>query len=211
MPASPTTQKANQPKKIHYIDTLKVLLTILVVLHHCFITYGAPGGWYYSENAKNAIAIVPMTIFVSVNQAFFMGFFFFLSAYFIKPSYDRKGAAKFITDRLLRLGVPLVFYSFILSPLLSYLVYYFGYGQHVTYLQYLGGFHPWIDFGVLWFVAALLLFTLVYVAVRAYTKNWVPKPLAAPSAGAIMLFAAAVGIASFFVRTRLPVGWVLKP
>jgi len=213
MPAS-SPQPApipNQPKKIHYIDTLKVLLTILVVLHHCFITYGAPGGWYYSEKTTQAAAIVPMTIFVSVNQSFFMGFFFFLSAYFITPSYDRKGAARFITDRLLRLGLPLVFYSFILSPVLSYLVYYFGYGRHITYLQYLGGFHPWIDFGVLWFVAALLLFTLVYVAVHPLIKNWGAKPLAAPSAGIIILFAAAVGVVSFFVRTRLPVGWVLKP
>jgi len=200
-----------QSKKIHYINTLKVLLTILVVLHHCFITYGAPGGWYYTEKTTQTAAIVPMTIFVSVNQSFFMGFFFFLSAYFIKPSYDRKGAVKFITDRLLRLGLPLVFYSFILSPILSYLVYYFGYGHHITYLQYLGGFHPWIDFGVLWFVAALLLFTLVYVGVRAIVKNGAGKPLAAPSAGTIILFAAAVGIVSFFVRTRLPVGWVLKP
>jgi len=55
------------------------------------------------------------------------------------------------------------------------------------------------------------LFTLVYVAVRAYTKNWEAKPLAAPSAGVIILFAATVGIVSFFVRTRLPVGWVLRP
>jgi len=205
------TLAPEQPKKIHYIDTLKVLLTVLVVLHHCFITYGAPGGWYYSEKTTQAAAIVPMTIFVSVNQSFFMGFFFFLSAYFIKSSYDRKGAAKFTTDRLLRLGLPLVFYSFILSPLLSYLVYYFGYGQHVTYLQYLGGFYSWIDFGVLWFVAALLLFTLVYVLARAVVKNGATKPLAAPSAVVIILFAAAVGIVSFFVRSRLPVGWVLKP
>src|ERR1700748_723281 len=128
--SSPAALIPGQPKKIHYIDTLKVLLTILVVLHHCFITYGAPGGWYYSEKTTQAAAIVPMTIFVSVNQSFFMGFFFFLSAYFIKASYDRKGAAKFTTDRLLRLGIPLVFYSFILSPILSYLVYYFGYGHH---------------------------------------------------------------------------------
>jgi peptidoglycan/LPS O-acetylase OafA/YrhL len=202
---------SNPPKKIYYIDTLKILLTILVVLHHCFITYGAPGGWYYSEKTNQVAAIVPMTIFVSVNQSFFMGFFFFLSAYFITPSYDRKGAARFLTDRLLRLGLPLVFYSFILSPLLSYLVYYFGYGHHITYLQYLGGFHPWIDFGVLWFVAALLLFTLVYATLRSFIKNRIAKPIAAPSALTIVLFSVAVGVISFFVRTRLPVGWVLKP
>lgn len=36
-------------KKIYYLDNLKVLLTGLVVMHHSFVTYGAPGGWYYKE------------------------------------------------------------------------------------------------------------------------------------------------------------------
>src|ERR1700743_3189620 len=97
-------------KKINYIDHLKVVLTILVVLHHSFITYGAPGGWYYSQKTTHIGALIPMTMFVAINQAFFMGFFFFLSAYFIGPSYKRKGAARFIGDRLLRLGIPLLFY-----------------------------------------------------------------------------------------------------
>ena len=39
-----------KPKnKIVYIDRLKVILTVLVVLHHSFITYGATGGWYYVQ------------------------------------------------------------------------------------------------------------------------------------------------------------------
>ena len=139
----------DQTKKIFYIDNLKILLTILVILHHAFITYGASGGWYYQQKTSNHGALIPMTIFVSVNQAFFMGFFFFLSAYFIRPSFEKKGALRFVTDRLKRLGIPLVFYSLVLSPVLSYLVYYFGKGHHITFLQYLGGFDGWIDFGVL--------------------------------------------------------------
>ena len=199
------------PKKIFYIDHLKVVLTVLVVFHHTFITYGAPGGWYYNQKTTHLSAIIPMTMFVAINQAFFMGFFFFLSACFIKPSYDRKGAATFLIDRLKRLGMPLLFYSFILSPVLSYLVYYFGYGHHITYLQYLGGFDSWIDFGVLWFVAALLLFTLTYLIVRSVFKFRFSTTLKAPSAGAIILFAALTGMLSFFVRIIFPVGWVLKP
>lgn len=140
-----------------------------------------------------------------------MGFFFFLSAYFIGPSFDKKGVAQFVRDRLLRLGLPLIFYSFILSPILSYLVYYFAEGRHITYLQFLSGFHPWIDFGVLWFVAALLLFTLIYVLWRIVIKNSASKNLAAPSASAIILYAIIVGVISFIVRTVFPVGWVLKP
>jgi len=205
------TPTPEQSKKIFYINHLKVLLTVLVILHHSFITYGAPGGWYYSQKTTNAGALIPMTMFVAINQAFFMGFFFFLSAYFIGPSFERKGTARFIGDRLLRLGLPLVFYSFILSPILSYLVYYFADGHHITYLQYLSGFHPWIDFGVLWFVAALLLFTLIYVLWQTAVKNNLSKNLPAPSAGIIILHAVIVGIISFLVRTVFPVGWVLKP
>ncbi|MDB5089921.1 MAG: Acyltransferase 3 [Mucilaginibacter sp.] len=211
MSASQSSLIPEQPKKIFYINHLKVLLTVLVILHHSFITYGAPGGWYYSQKTTNAGALIPMTMFVAINQAFFMGFFFFLSACFIGPSFDKKGSVRFISDRLLRLGLPLVFYSFILSPMLSYLVYYFARGHHITYMQYLGGFHPWIDFGVLWFVAALLLFTLIYVLWREVIKNSASKKLAAPSAGIIILHAVIVGVVSFIVRTVFPVGWVLKP
>jgi hypothetical protein len=196
----------DQTKKVFYIDNLKILLTILVILHHTFITYGASGGWYFVQKTTNHTALIPMTIFVSVNQAFFMGFFFFLSAYFIGPSFEKKGALRFVTDRLKRLGIPLIFYSLVLSPVLSYLVYYFGKGHHITFLQYLGGFDGWIDFGVLWFVAALLIFTLLYVLWRIVFKSRPFNNLGVPDAGVILLFAAGVGLISFLVRIVFPVG-----
>lgn len=204
-----TTNSKNT--KIGYIDNLKVILTVLVVMHHTFITYGAPGGWYYAEKTTHQAALIPMTLFVAINQSFFMGFFFFLSACFTESSYQKKGAARFIGDRLIRLGIPLVFYSLILSPVLSYLVYRFGDGHHITYLQYLGGFHSWIDFGVLWFVAALLLFSLMYVLLMFVFKNssgGVPKQ---PGSLSVILFAAALAAGSYFVRWIFPVGWILKP
>lgn len=198
--------------KIGYVDNLKVVLTVLVIMHHAFITYGAPGGWYYAEKTTQKAALIPMTLFVATNQAFFMGFFFFLSAYFTESSYNKKGALKFLGDRLKRLGIPLVFYSLVLSPVLSYLVYRFAYGNHITYLQYLGGFHSWIDFGVLWFVAALLLFSVLYVAVRLWFDSR-PLPVSQnpPGVLAVVLFASILAIGSYLVRWIFPVGWVLKP
>jgi surface polysaccharide O-acyltransferase-like enzyme len=200
-----------QPQaKINYIDHLKVVLTMLVILHHTFIAYGAPGGWYYSQKTTLTAAIIPMTVFVAVNQAFFMGFFFFLSALFVPSSYDKKGPVKFITDRLIRLGIPLLFYSFILSPFLSFIPYRWAEGHDITYLQYLGGFHPWVDFGVLWFVAALLIFTLLYALYRV-TVDRLARAVKIPMVTAILLFAVVIGLISFTVRIIFPVGWVLKP
>ena len=207
----PQAVTLSSKNKIIYIDHLKVIMIILVILHHTFITYGAPGGWYYFQKTTNEIAKIPMTLFVAVNQSFFMGFFFFLSSYFIRSSYEKKGAAKFIKDRLIRLGVPLIFYSLILGPIMNYLVYSFGYGHHITLIQYLGGYNDWIDFGVLWFAAALLLFTVLYAAWRAVVPDTGNKNIPKPSLGIIIVFAGAVGLISFLVRLIFPIGWVLKP
>jgi surface polysaccharide O-acyltransferase-like enzyme len=197
--------------KIVYIDHFKVIMTALVILHHTFITYGAPGGWYYFQKTTNEIAKIPMTLFVAVNQSFFMGFFFFLSSYFIRSSYEKKGVAKFIKDRLIRLGIPLIFYSLVLGPFMNYLVYYFGKGHHITLMQYLSGYDDWIDFGVLWFAAALLLFNLLYVGWRLIGKDSEAKPGPPLTFGKIMFFAAILGLASFSVRLIFPIGWVLQP
>ncbi|MFF5383163.1 acyltransferase family protein [Pedobacter suwonensis] len=201
----------NKANKLFYIDNLKILLTMLVVLHHTIIVYCAPGGWYYTEKTTQMAAIIPSTIFVSLNQSFFMGFFFLLAGYFTAPSYDRKGSWQFLGDRLIRLGIPLLFYSFVLSPLISYLVYYFAEGRHVSYLQYLSGYRTWINFGVLWFVAALLLFTLLYVVAKSLITIKFKNPISVPGTGIILLFAVFLGVLTFLVRIAFPVGWVLKP
>ena len=93
---------------------------MLVVLHHLIITYGAPGDWYYNENDGNGFYMIPFAMFVSTNQAFFMGMFFLISAYFVPRSYNRKGIRVFLKDRLLRLGIPVAIYFFIISPLTIY-------------------------------------------------------------------------------------------
>lgn len=201
----------NSAAKLFYIDNIKILLTVLVILHHTAIAYCAPGGWYYTEKTARIAAIIPSTIFVSLNQSFFMGFFFLLSAYFTVSSYNRKGARQYFLDRLMRLGIPLMFYSFVLSPLLGYLVYYFAKGRHINIAQYLSGYHSWIDFGVLWFVAALLVFNLLFILLNKFFTFRFKKPIPSPTTAVILLFAVMLGIASFFVRIIFPVGWVFEP
>lgn len=210
-------QAAPQPavipsQKIYYLDHVKVLLTVLVILHHTVITYGGPGGWYYRQPTTSNGALIPMTMFVSTNQAFFMGLFFLLSAYFIEPSLKRKGTKLYLLDRLKRLGIPLVVYSLVLSPIYSFLVYHFAKKGTATFTQYIASFEimDWIDFGVLWFVAALLLFTLIFVLLYSLklTGNAAISQL---KTSKVLLFAAGLGLITFLVRLVFPVGWVLKP
>ena len=211
MPPQTPSTSVLPPSKLFYIDNIKLLMTVLVILHHAAITYGGPGSWYYNEKTRHIGALIPITMFVSINQSFFMGFFFLLAAFFTPGSYKRKGIRKFVIDRLMRLGIPLLFYSFILSPVLSYLVYYFAGGHHITYFQYLSGFNSWIDFGVLWFVAALLLFTLMFVLWKSIPGIGMTRQIRVPETRNILLFAVSLGVISFIVRIIFPVGWVLKP
>lgn len=204
-------QPAKAPSKISYIDNLRVLLTVLVILHHTCITYGAPGGWYFYDKTSNETATIFMTLFVAVNQSFFMGFFFFLSALFTESSYLKKGAKQFILDRLKRLGLPLLFYSFIFSPLLNFIIYRFGYNKPATLLQYLKGYDNWIDPGVMWFVAALLLFTFLYVVYKQVAGKKETTISHLPNNNKILLFALSLGLISYTVRIFFPVGWVLEP
>lgn len=204
-------QSLPNKNKITYIDNLRILLTGLVVMHHTVICYGGPGGWYFTDATTNPSALIVMTLFVATNQAFFMGFFFFLSAYFMEASYAKKGAAAFTKDRLKRLGIPLLFYSFVLSPVMNFLVYKYGLKLPATFIQYLQGYNDWLDPGVLWFVAALLLFTLVYVLFKLWGKRTAGDIKRFPSHQTIFVFALGLGLISYLVRIVFPTGWVLHP
>ena len=68
-------QKVAAKPRLLYIDNLRILLTILVILHHLAIGYGAPGNNIYVETGEiSTVSTILLTLFVAINQAFFMGF-----------------------------------------------------------------------------------------------------------------------------------------
>jgi len=95
--------------KLTYLNNIKVLLTILVILHHTVITYGGAGGWYYIQKTSILGALIPMTLFVSVNQSFFMGFFFLLAAYLTPGSYEKKRCKAIFNGSVEKAGYPVSF------------------------------------------------------------------------------------------------------
>jgi len=207
-----TTSNNDKPRLL-YIDNLRILLTILVILLHLSIGYGAPGDWYYNEDGQiGTVSSIVMTLFVALNQAFFMGFFFMLSSYFSPGSLERKGAKLFLMDRLKRLGIPMLFYAFVLNPLLEYALAVF-YGFDGSFWQALSeGYLRSISVGPTWFVEALLLFAILHVLWHSVNPSMPARAESkAPGNGAIMLFAMGLGLITFVVRIWLPVGWWLEP
>ena len=195
--------------RAYCFDRIRVVLTAFVIFHHTAITYGAPGGWYYNEIPLSlSLTGLLLILFVSVNQAYFMGFFFLLSGYFTPNSYNRKSLGQFAFDRLLRLGIPLAVFAFVLDPLTSALVLSFGkvhlpfWGTFTTHLVR-PGWNP----GPLWFAEALLIFSAGYILYRINRKPE-PRRMDAPIPGALAWFlsASAVGIAALLLRQWVPVG-----
>jgi hypothetical protein len=210
---STANQKATSKPRLLYIDNLRILLTILVIMHHLAIGYGGPGDWPYREPGEmGMVSTILITLFLAINQSFFMGFFFMISSYFTPASYDRKGAWPYLKDRLIRLGIPLLFYMFVITPLLSYvLARFYGYqGSLGDYLnRFLQDFQG-LTVGSLWFVAALLIFSIFYVLWRLLPMPSItldPNEGKAPSNLAIAGFALVLGLLTFVVRIWLPVGW----
>jgi glucans biosynthesis protein C len=202
-----------QGARLLFIDNLRVLLICGVVVLHLAVTYGAAGSWYYHDPAQDMLTTALLTILTATGQSCGMGIFFLISAYFTPGSYDRKGPASFLSDRLVRLGIPLLLYDLLLDPLVVYIAgglhgpYWSFYSD---YMLHVGG----IGSGPVWFLALLLLFTIFYVAWRGLTKqrpHAAEKPGKLPSYGAIYGFIFALGLVSFVVRIWWPAGRVFQP
>lgn len=191
--------------RLFYIDNLRIFLISLVVLLHFNITYGAPGDWYYNESEAGFPEIIIQTMFNMTNQAFFMGMFFFISAFFTAASIKRKKTGRFLKDRLIRLGIPLVVFYFLLNPLTNFIHYHFIKHEAVTFVGFLTNPHAW-GFGPMWFVETLLIFTFIYLLVFNREKTIKMK---FPGTGKLILAALVVGLTQYIIRIWLPVGWSL--
>jgi glucans biosynthesis protein C len=195
-------------RRLYYLDHLRVVLTILVLVHHTAITYGADGSWVYKDVPQTdglSITAIILTLFTAINQSFFMGLFFFLSGYFTPQSYNRKGAGLFFKDRLIRLGIPLLFYTFIIGPFIRYIVGFqnkYSFGEF--YQKEIVTFHS-INIGPLWFVEALLIFSIIYVGYRRFSKHR-KETSKFPSDLGLIYTAIGLGLAAFLVRLFWPTG-----
>lgn len=193
-----------------YIDRLRTIMTVLVILHHTAITYGAIGGWFWVETKPSSSVSSQILIdFCTINQAYFMGFFFLLAGYFTPASLQRKGYRSFIADRFLRLGLPLLGFILVLGPLTAAIANAADTGRFWEVFPYLAKHFILIP-GPLWFAEALLIFSLTYCLIRR-VLGWPlssarPEPRPLPRGRTWLLSALLTGIAALAIRQFFPVG-----
>jgi glucans biosynthesis protein C len=199
--------------RLWFVDHLRLVLVCGVVVAHVASLYA--GGWYQYHDPIQADVLTTIGLGIPsiIADSFGLGFFFLLAGYFTPGSYDRKGGASFLRDRLVRLGIPLLLYDLLLDPLVVYIArgrpgsYWSFYGPYLLQMRTLGPV-------VAWFIATLLLFTLLYTTWRALTSSRsqsAQRPATLPSTRAILGFIVALGLLSFVVRLWWPLRWGWTP
>ena len=211
---SPVQAATGKTSRLFFIDHLRAALAILVVLHHVAAVYGANVPWFYYIDPpfNDLLAFRVLLVFMLFNQSWFMGAFFLLAGYFTPGSYDRKGPRSFLKNRLLRLGIPLLLFAFVLGPI-SLIGLYLEPAPRITesltWQSYRQMYPDFISFGPLWFVAMLLIFSIGYAQWRELTRNRTSSSMSessAPSYLGIGVFVLALAGVSFLVRNIIPIG-----
>lgn len=197
--------------RLYFIDKLRTFLIVLVIFHHALITYGGMGGWYFVD--PGADENILFIIFGALDQAFFMGLLFLISSYFTPGSFSRHGAKKYISQRLLRFGIPLLVYMLIISPVMVYLLNIQRLARIGFITYYLNQFTSLEKIyqllsstGPLWFIVLLLFFTFAYSLYRVMfksksDKNTEKKP---PGTLFLILMIFVMAIPTFILRLWFP-------
>ncbi|MEH7074925.1 acyltransferase family protein [Neobacillus drentensis] len=153
------------------LDWIRVLATIGVFLYHCSMFFN-PFPWHVKNNELDSSSILVFSLFVG---AWIMPIFFVVSGMNMSYGLKKRKTTAYLKERLLRLGVPLVFGVFILTPpqifiersannqfqgsFLDFLPHYFD----GIYLDF-GGTGNFAFFGLhLWYLLVLLVFSFITV------------------------------------------------
>lgn len=212
VPQAQTVATAKVSTRLDYLDTLRAILIILVIALHTAITYGALGDWTFIDPGKSELAGILLTFVTTAVQAFSLGLYFFISGFFTPRSYDRKGPLTFWKDRLLRLALPMILYTFLLSKIPQYIANkargdisdsFWSFSRRT--------FISGADEGPTWFIFALLLFLIVYTIWRlaaglipSEKLAWTRK-LKTPGKKEILAFGVVVGLLMFIVGLESPI------
>jgi len=220
--------------RLLYVDNLRTLLIIMVILWHMAVTYGASGFWPYQESPADELTALLFTLFSAINGPYVLGFFYLIAGYFTPGAYDRKGPGTFFKDRLIRLGIPLLIYVFLIDPLIYYAIRVSEWGFNQSFWEIWGINGSFWRFwrahissyrlygpgvGPMWFIELMLIFIVIYGLGRlliGFVKNSSgkmdqPSSIGIPSNWVFAIFAFTLGVTIFLMRIWLPINSYFKP
>jgi glucan biosynthesis protein C len=205
-PAASQVDRVPRQSRLLFIDNLRWSMILLVISMHAADTYSPLGSWYFTDRTPlTRPELITFAAWQMYLQSFFMGLLFFIAGFFAPASLDRKGPRQFIRDRAFRLGLPVLFYMFVLGPVTEYFVAHSWTSTRPTsfaneWIKHIRNGEFLQENGPLWFCLALLIFCVVYAAIHR------PRPAqpAPPSNGMLFGFPLLMTALTFLVRLSHP-------
>ncbi|MDP4164494.1 MAG: acyltransferase [Bacillota bacterium] len=161
--------KTQSSRRQYDMDWIRVLATIGVFFYHCSMFFN-PFPWHVKNNELNSNEVLVFSLFVG---SWIMPVFFAVSGISMTYALRKRSVRSFIKERLKRLGIPLVFGVFILTPPQVYIER-ISHGQfHGTFFEFfphyfdglyldIGGKGNFAFFGLhLWYLLVLLVFSFL--------------------------------------------------
>jgi len=162
-------QRPAVPRASLAIDNLRAVVILLVLAFHSVLAYlnylpphpfafDQPPFLWRSFPIVDSARWMGFDLFCAWLDVFLMSFFFLLSGLFVWPSLSRKGAWNFLSDRLLRIGLPFLLVALLLMPVTHYPTYL----QSATEPGIAAYWRHWLALplwpcGPMWFLWLLLL------------------------------------------------------
>jgi surface polysaccharide O-acyltransferase-like enzyme len=193
MTASRETGVVSRPREL-WVDNLRVLVVAGVIVVHTATGYiTGIADWYYDELTTSAVWSTLLAFPAVAGGVFGLGPLFLLAGWFSPRSLAHRGPGGFARSRLLRLGLPLVAFMLLVQPLADYV----GSRPDEVRTSFPDALRA-TELSVMWFVAALLVFSLVYAALRRIRPA--PQVRRPPRLGRLLVTAAlTIGVSSFVV------------
>lgn len=196
-----------------WADNLKVTLVAGVILAHSTMAWTGFGNWVLTVPPIGEPLLSLVTVAAALASLFGMPTFFLISGLFSVPSLARKGPGRFLRERAVRLGVPLLIFIVCFAPFIEYVdSSNAGWTRGLWALTLETVWFSWPlppAWGPAWFLAVLLVFSAGYAAVRtAQPRSRVDEvePRRPLRPGLLIAIAIAVAAASFAIRIRVPLG-----
>jgi glucans biosynthesis protein C len=161
-------EKSKPLNREYDMDWIRVIATLAVFLYHCSM-FVNPFPWHVKNNEIDSSYILVFSLFVG---SWIMPIFFAISGMNVSHAFKRRTNTLYIKERFMRLGIPLIFGVFILTPPQIYI-------ERLTNNQFQGSFFAffphyfdgvYLDFNGdgnfafsglhLWYLLVLLLFSL---------------------------------------------------
>lgn len=214
-----------KPGRLYYLDWLRVLLILGVFLYHALHPFDSTIEWHIKNDEQSIFVMLILILILPWG----LPLFFLVAGAGAKFSLRRRSNRQFIRERVLRLAVPFVVGSILLTPVQRYL-------EALHKEQFEGSFFAYLpewvsdlvpsswnvpltltEWGLhLWFLAFLFLFSVLAVPIFSWFRHdggrsfifWLGR--VAEARGGLLLFVLPLTLVRVLIQPFFPQehGWL---